>query len=82
MCEAAGKTDTADGGDVNEACNHEDALSYAHKQMRSKNGLPVSMLCCAIKPRQSDKDVFGNIGVIILIESQCTIGDSHPRFQS
>ncbi len=43
MYEAAGKEDAVDDGDVIQVCNYVDALHYARKQMRSKNGLPLSI---------------------------------------
>ena len=43
MYEAAGKEDAVDDGDVIQVCNYVDALHYARKQMRSKNGLPLSV---------------------------------------
>jgi len=43
MYEAAGKAGTVDNEDVKQVCNYVDALSYTRKQMRSKNGLPLSL---------------------------------------
>ncbi|HSW40300.1 MAG TPA: Fic family protein [Acidobacteriota bacterium] len=43
MYEASVKADTVDDSDVRQVCNHVDALTHARKQIRSKNGLPLSM---------------------------------------
>jgi Fic family protein len=43
MYEAAGKAETVGIEDVNQVCNYINALNYARKQMRRKNGLPLSM---------------------------------------
>jgi Fic family protein len=43
MYEASGKEEVVDGGDVGQICNYVDALTYARKQVHSKNGLPLSM---------------------------------------
>ena len=43
MYEASGKADAVDEADVIQVCNYVDALGYARKQMRSRNGLPLSM---------------------------------------
>jgi Fic family protein len=43
MYEATGKEDAVDNCDVMQVCNYVDALHYVRKQMRSKNGPPLSM---------------------------------------
>ena len=59
MYEAAGKEDAIDDGDVIQVCNYVDALHYARKQMRSKNGLPLSIRLLNEAHRRLMKNVPG-----------------------
>jgi Fic family protein len=59
MYEASGKADTVDDNDVRQVCNYVDALTYARKQMRSKNGLPLSMRLLNEAHRRLMKNVPG-----------------------
>jgi Fic family protein len=59
MYEASGKEDTVDDNDVRQVCNYVDALTYARKQMRSKNGLPLSMRLLNEAHRRLMKNVPG-----------------------
>lgn len=59
MYEAAGKEDAIDDGDVIQVCNYVDALHYARKQMRSKNGLPLSIRLLNEAHRRLLKNVSG-----------------------
>jgi len=59
MYEAAGKEDAVDDGDVIQVCNYVDALHYARKQMRSKNGLPLSVRLLNEAHRRLLKNVPG-----------------------
>ncbi len=59
MYEAAGKEDTGENADVIQVCNYVDALHYARKQMRSKNGLPLSMRLLNEAHRRLLKNVPG-----------------------
>jgi Fic family protein len=59
MYEAAGKADAVDEADVMQVCNYVDALSYARKQMRSKNGLPLSMRLLNEAHRRLMRNVSG-----------------------
>jgi Fic family protein len=60
MYEAAGKAETVDDEDVKQVCNYIDALSYARKQMCSKNGLPLSMRLLNEAHRRLMKNVPGS----------------------
>ncbi|MBN1567401.1 MAG: Fic family protein [Acidobacteria bacterium] len=60
MYEAAGKAGTVDDEDVKQVCNYIDALSYARKQMRSKNGLPLSLRLLNEAHRRLMKNVPGS----------------------
>jgi Fic family protein len=57
--EAAGKKDAVDDSDVLQVCNYVDAIHYARKQMRSKNGLPVSIRLLNEAHRRLLKGVLG-----------------------
>ena len=46
--------------DVNQVCNYIDALNYARKQMRSKNGLPLSVRLLNEAHRRLMKNVHGH----------------------
>jgi Fic family protein len=59
MYEAVGKENTLDDSDVVQVCNYVDALQYARKQMRSKNGLPLSMRLLNEAHRRLLKNVPG-----------------------
>jgi Fic family protein len=59
MYEASGKEDTVGNDDVKQVCNYVDALTYARKQMRSKNGLPLSMRLLNEAHRRLMKNVPG-----------------------
>jgi Fic family protein len=59
MYEGSGKADVVDKADVIEVCNYVDALSYARKQMRSKNGLPLSMRLLNEAHRRLMRNVSG-----------------------
>ena len=59
MYEASGKADTVDDADLKQVCNYIDALNYARKQMRSKNGLPLSMRLLNEAHRRLMKNVPG-----------------------
>ena len=60
MYEAAGRADTVDDEDVMQVCNYVDALSYARKQVRNKNGLPLSMRLLNEAHRRLMKNVTGS----------------------
>lgn len=60
MYEAAVKAETVVENDVKQVCNYIDALSYARKQMRSKNGLPLSMRLLNEAHRRLMKNVPGS----------------------
>jgi Fic family protein len=79
MYEAAGKADTVGDEDVRQVCNYVDALSYARKQMHSKNGLPLSIRLLNEAHRRLMKNVLGgnkNPGEIR--RSQNWIGGTRP----
>ena len=79
MYEAAGKADTVDDADVKQVCNYVDALSYARKQMRSKNGLPLSMRLLNEAHRRLMKNVpGGHRGTGEIRRSQNWIGGTRP----
>jgi Fic family protein len=59
MYEASGKKDAIDDNDVRQVCNYADALTYARKQMRSKNGLPLSLRLLNEAHRRLMKNVPG-----------------------
>jgi Fic family protein len=59
MYEASGRADNVDDADVKQVCNYIDALNYARKQMRSKNGLPLSMRLLNEAHRRLMKNVPG-----------------------
>jgi Fic family protein len=59
MYEVAGKADSVDDEDVRQVCNYVDALSYARKQMHSKNGLPLSIRLLNEAHRRLMKNVLG-----------------------
>lgn len=59
MYEAAGKEEAVENGDVVQVCNYVDALHYARKQMRSKNGLPLSIRLLNEAHRRLLKNVPG-----------------------
>lgn len=59
LYEAAGKETAVDDGDVLQVCNYVDALHYARKQMRSKNGLPLSIRLLNEAHRRLLKNVPG-----------------------
>lgn len=60
MYEASGKADTIDDEDVKQVCNYIDALNHARKQMRSKNGLPLSIRLLNEAHRRLMKNVPGS----------------------
>ena len=60
MYKAAGKTESVDIEDVNQVCSYIDALNYARRQMRSKNGLPLSMRLMNGAHRRLMKNVSGH----------------------
>jgi Fic family protein len=60
MYEAAGKAETVDEEDVKQVCNYIEALSYARRQMRSKNELPLSMQLLNEAHRRLMKNVPGS----------------------
>jgi Fic family protein len=60
MYEAVEKTEAVDIEDVNQVCNYIDALNYARKQMRSKNGLPLSVRLLNEAHRRLMKNVHGH----------------------
>jgi Fic family protein len=79
MYEAAGKADTVDDEDVKQVCNYVDALSYARKQMRSKNGLPLSMRLLNEAHRRLMKNVPGaNKSPGEIRRSQNWVGGTRP----
>jgi Fic family protein len=79
MYEAAGKADTVDDEDVKQVCNYVDALSYARKQMRSNNGLPLSMRLLNEAHRRLMKNVPGaNKSPGEIRRSQNWIGGTRP----
>jgi Fic family protein len=79
MYEAAGKADTVDDEDVRQVCNYVDALSYARKQMHSKNGLPLSMRLLNEAHRRLMKNVSGgNKDPGEIRRSQNWIGGTRP----
>jgi Fic family protein len=79
MYEAAGKADTVDDGDVRQVCNYVDALSYARKQMHSKNGLPLSIRLLNEAHRRLMKNVSGgNRDPGAIRRSQNWIGGTRP----
>jgi Fic family protein len=59
MYEASGKVDTVDDVDVKQVCNYVDALNHARRQMRSKNGLPLSMRLLNEAHRRLMRNVSG-----------------------
>jgi Fic family protein len=59
MYEAGGREDTVEDGDVIQVCNYVDALHYARSQMRSKNGLPLSIRLLNEAHRRLLKNVPG-----------------------
>jgi Fic family protein len=60
MYEAAGKAAAAGDEDVKQVCNYIDALNYARKEMRSNNGLPLSMRLLNEAHRRLMKNVSGS----------------------
>jgi len=77
--EAAGKADTVDDADVRQVCNYVDALSYARKQMHSKNGLPLSIRLLSEAHRRLMKNVpGGNKSPGEIRRSQNWIGGTRP----
>jgi Fic family protein len=79
MYEAGGKTEAVDDEDVKQVCNYVDALSYARKQMRSKNGLPLSMRLLNEAHRRLMKNVPGaHSGPGEIRRSQNWIGGTRP----
>jgi Fic family protein len=79
MYEASGKADTVDDTDVKQVCNYIDALNYARKQMRSKNGLPLSMRLLNEAHRRLMKNVPGGHQIPGEIRrSQNWIGGTRP----
>jgi len=79
MYEAGGKTETVDDDDVKQVCNYVDALSYARKQMRGKNGLPLSMRLLNGAHRRLMKNVpGGHRGPGEIRRSQNWIGGTRP----
>ena len=78
MYEASGKAE-ADDEDVKQVCNYVDALSYARKQMRSKNGLPLSIRLLNEAHRRLMKSVRGgHRGPGEIRRSQNWIGGTRP----
>jgi Fic family protein len=59
LFEAAGKEDAVEDSDVIQVCNYVDALHCARKQMRSKNGLPLSIRLLNEAHRRLLKNVPG-----------------------
>jgi Fic family protein len=79
MYEASGKEDTVNDSDVRQVCNYVDALTYARKQMRSKNGLPLSMRLLNEAHRRLMKNVSGaDKGPGEIRRSQNWIGGTRP----
>ncbi|MBP1609005.1 MAG: hypothetical protein H6Q04_1240 [Acidobacteria bacterium] len=79
MYEAAGKAETVDDEDVKQVCNYIDALSYARKQMLSKNGLPLSLRLLNEAHRRLMKNVRGSSkGPGEIRRSQNWIGGTRP----
>jgi Fic family protein len=79
MYEASGKAEAVDDEDVKQVCNYVDALSYARKQMRSKNGLPLSMRLLNEAHRRLMKKVPGvHRGPGEIRRSQNWIGGTRP----
>lgn len=79
MYEAAGKADAVDETDVKQVCNYLEALSYARKQIRSKNGLPLSMRLLNEAHRRLMKNVPGaHRGPGEIRRSQNWIGGTRP----
>jgi Fic family protein len=79
MYEASGKAETVDDADVKQVCNYIDALSYARKQMLSKNGLPLSMRLLNEAHRRLMKNVPGsNKSPGEIRRSQNWIGGTRP----
>ncbi len=79
MYEAAGKADAVDETDVKQVCNYLDALSYARRQIRSKNGLPLSMRLLNEAHRRLMKNVPGaHRGPGEIRRSQNWIGGTRP----
>jgi Fic family protein len=79
MYEASGKAEAVDDEDVKQVCNYVDALSYARKQMRSKNGLPLSMRLLNEAHRRLMKNVPGvHRGPGEIRRSQNWIGGTRP----
>jgi Fic family protein len=79
MYEAGGKAAAVGDQDVKQVCNYVDALSYARKQMRSKNGLPLSMRLLNEAHRRLMKNVAGGYrGPGEIRRSQNWIGGTRP----
>ena len=79
MYEASGKAEAVDDEDVKQVCNYVDALSYARKQMRSRNGLPLSMRLLNEAHRRLMKNVSGgHRGPGEIRRSQNWIGGTRP----
>jgi Fic family protein len=79
MYEASGKAETVDDEDVKQVCNYIDALSYARKQMGSKNGLPLSMRLLNEAHRRLMKNIPGsNKSPGEIRRSQNWIGGTRP----
>jgi len=79
MYEASGKAEAVDDEDVKQVCNYVDALSYARKQMRSKNGLPLSIRLLNEAHRRLMKSVRGgHRGPGEIRRSQNWIGGTRP----
>ncbi len=77
--EAGGKVEAVDDQDVKQVCNYVDALSYARKQMRGKNGLPLSMRLLNEAHRRLMKNVpGGHRGPGEIRRSQNWIGGTRP----
>lgn len=77
--EAAGKADAADETDVRQVCNYLDALRYARRQIRSRNGLPLSVRLLNEAHRRLMKDVPGaHRGPGEIRRSQNWIGGTRP----
>jgi len=77
--EAGGKAEAVDDEDVKQVCNYVDALSYARKQMRGKNGLPLSMRLLNEAHRRLMKNVAGgHRGPGEIRRSQNWIGGTRP----
>ncbi len=77
--EAGGKAGAVDDEDVRQVCNYVDALSYARKQMRRRNGLPLSMRLLNEAHRRLMKNVSGgHRGPGEIRRSQNWIGGTRP----